>query len=147
MKLSTTCAAVFLAAGMACSAMAGAASLNPDTYLMSQSVLTKMKAAEADLARAGHKSDGRDDDEDDDKDDPTVEEVMRMIDSDKAVKAVLAKHGLTSRDYALTSFAMLHAGFFVMMESAMDKKKAAELMATYTKEQRANIALVRTIKK
>ncbi len=141
MKLTRSFAAAVLAAGLCCATPAFAAA-DPDHYLVSPSVLDKMKAAEKDLEKAGHK--GNDDDA---RDNPTVEELIRDIEKDKAVMAALMKHGITSRDYALTSFAMLHAGFFVMMEGSMDKKKAAELMATYTKEQRANIALVRTMKK
>ncbi|QBE63901.1 hypothetical protein [Pseudoduganella lutea] len=139
MKPIHTLAAMLMASALCCATPAFAAA-SPDHYLLTQGVLAKMKAAEADLEKSGY--DAKDDGG---KDNPTVEDLMRQIDADRTIKAALAKQGLSSRDFALTSFALLHAGFFVMMESAMDKKKAGELMATYTKEQRANIAFVRAM--
>ena len=62
-----------------------------------------------------------------------------------ALLAVLTKHGIGSREFALSTFALVHAGMFVGMESMMDKKQAAEMMGKFTKEQKANIALLRKL--
>ncbi len=144
MKLTHTFAAALLAAGICCAVPAMAAA-SPDHYLLTQGVMNRMKAAEIDLVAAGHRQ--VNDDDGTAGDNPTVEDLVRTIETDKAAGAALARQGLTSRDYALASFAMLHAGFYVMMEDSMDRKKAAELLATFTREQKANIALVRTMKK
>jgi hypothetical protein len=154
MKLSRIIAAVFLAAGIACAGAAGAVSLDPDPYLLTQVVMRKMKAIEAEMEQSGYKA--KDDGEDEaagdsgrkgrkKADNPTPGELMREIESDRVAMAALKRHGLTSRDYALTSFAMLHAGFYVMFEESMDKKGAADMLARFTKEQRANVAFVRAM--
>jgi hypothetical protein len=154
MKLSRIIAAVFLAAGIACAGAAGAASRDPDQYLLTQDVMRKMKAIEAEMEQSGYKA--KDDGEDEaagdsgrkgrkKADNPTPGELMREIESDRVAMAALKRHGLTSRDYALTSFAMLHAGFYVMFEESMDRKGAADMLARFTKEQRANVAFVRAM--
>ncbi|MBB3222242.1 hypothetical protein [Pseudoduganella umbonata] len=154
MKLFHTISAVFLAAGIACSGAAGAAKLDPDHYLLSADVMNKMKAIEVEFEKNGHKSSTSDDEDDDGagkrdgknkNGNPTPEELVREIEQDKVAMAALKRHGLTSRDYALTSFAMLHAGFYVMFEESMDKKGAADMLAKFTREQRANVAFVRAM--
>jgi predicted protein tyrosine phosphatase len=77
------------------------------------------------------------------KDDMTTDEMVKMLDATPGVKPLLAKHGLTSRSYALTALALFQAGFWVAMESSMDKKKAAAQLAAYSPETRANIELLR----
>lgn len=155
MTLSRTIAAVFLAAGIACSGAAAAAKLDPDHYLITKETMAKIKAIEAEFEKSGKKKPGADDeDEEDDgrdakkggkKDNPTPEELVREIESNKEAMAALKRHGLTSRDFALTSFALLHAGIYVMFEDSMEKKGAADMLAKFTKEQRANVALVRAM--
>ena len=78
-----------------------------------------------------------------DKDD-SVEGIARKVDADPKLKALLAKHGLSSMDYAMSVHAMLHAGMYLMFESSMPKPKATELYNGYTKAQQANIELLRT---
>ncbi|GGY27801.1 hypothetical protein [Pseudoduganella albidiflava] len=151
MKLFRTISAVLLAVGIACSGAAGAAKLDPDHYLLTKDVFTKLKAIEVELEKSGYQPKDDDDDEDNgkkgkkDNGGPTAEEVMRKIESDKVAMATLKRHNLSSRDYALTMLAMFHAGFYVMFEESMDKKGAADLLATFTKEQRANVAFVRAM--
>ena len=147
MKLTQAFAAALLAAGICCAGPASAAA-SADQYLLTQGVLDRMKAAEIDLVAAGHRQgSGNDHDGGDDAvETPTVEGLIRTIEADTPARAALAKHGLTSTDYALASFAVLHAGFYVVMERAMDRNRAAGLLATFTREQKANIALVRSMK-
>ncbi len=73
----------------------------------------------------------------------SADEFARVIDKKPRARAVLAKHGLSSREFALTTLAMMHGGMFVALEPSMNKKQAAEMLASFTKEQRANIALLR----
>ena len=151
MKLSHTISAVFLAVGIACSGAAGAATLDADHYLLTKDVFTKLKAIEVELEKSGYQPKDDDDDEDNgkkgkkDNGGPTAEEVMRKVESDKVAMAALKRHNLSSRDYALTMLAMFHAGFYVMFEESMDKKGAADMLAKFTKEQRANVAFVRAM--
>jgi hypothetical protein len=77
------------------------------------------------------------------KRDDSVEGIARKVDADPKLKALLAKHGLSSMDYALSVHAMLHAGMYLMFENSMPKPKAVELFNGYTKAQQANIELLR----
>ena len=90
------------------------------------------------------KQKGGKEDDDDTPEPQTVTELARALEKDKFAKAAMAKHGVSSREMASATFAMLHAAMYVMFEQSMDKKKAAQLLAGYTKEQQANVALVRS---
>jgi hypothetical protein len=79
----------------------------------------------------------------DGKKDESVEGIAAKVEAHPQIKAALAKQGLTPMDYALAVHAMLHAGMFVMFESAMDPQKAQALLSTYTPAQRENIEVVR----
>ena len=142
MKLNHAIAAVLFAStlAIACAGPAHAAA-DPSRYLLTATVMDKIKAAETDLRKAGE--DARDDVADNPA---TVEDLARSIDRNPAARAALAKQGLSSQEFALASFALLQAGMWVMMEKEMDKKKAAQTLAGYTKEQKANIAFVRAMK-
>ena len=52
-----------------------------------------------------------------------------MLDKEPRAKAVLARHGLSTREFALTTYAMLHAGMFVGLEPTINKKQAADMLA------------------
>lgn len=139
MTFSRTLAAALLAAGIACSSPASAAA-DPSHYLLTHTVIEKFKSFEKDTRKDERDDDGALNPRD-------ADDLIRKLDKDPAAKAALARHGLTTREFALATFALLHAGFHVAMEGAMDKKKAADTMAGYTQEQRANIELVRKMQK
>lgn len=123
---------------MALSAPALAAN-DASHFLLTPALMQKLKAAEPDLKKLEQM---------DDKDDgsgESPEAFIKAIDKHPGAKASLAKHGLSSRDYAYAAHAMLHAGMYVAMEKLMDKKKGDALFASYTKEQKANIAFMRTM--
>lgn len=107
-------------------------------FLLTPTLVAKFKAAGPDLRSIEHRKD------DADESDQSIEGMVKKIEREPAAKAVLIKHGLSPREFALATFAMMHAGFYVAMEKTMDKKKGAELYATYTREQKANIALMRS---
>ena len=82
-------------------------------------------------------------DDDDDAKDASAADIQRKIDGIPAAKPILARHGFTSQTYALTLLAYFQAAFHLGMEPSMDKKGAAELLAGYSKETRANIEMLR----
>lgn len=109
-------------------------------FLLTPALLAKLKAAGPELKKLE-----KDDEEQDDgkSNNMSAEEFTRVLDKEPRAKAILARHGLSTREFALTSYAMLHAGMFVGLDPSMNKKQAAEMLATFTKEQRANVALLR----
>jgi hypothetical protein len=113
-------------------------------FLITPAFIKKMEAVQADSE--GHKRITEDEDDSDDGDNSkqTIDSAIKKIEKDPRARAMLAKHGITAREMVLASYAMLHAGMYVAMENSMDKVKGAQLYATYTKEQKANIALMRT---
>jgi len=115
------------------------AAADPDRYLLTPVTLKKMHAVNQDLEKANIKE------EDDDEDDKnlSVEEFARLLESNPKAKAVLAKNGISSMDYALATYAMVAAGMHLMFEPSMDKKKIPSLIASYPKERQANIELLR----
>lgn len=139
MKLTHILAAAALAVAVSTPAMA-VSDKDADTFLLTPALFEKMKKAEPDLKALDIK-----DESDDEDSDSTVNNIIKSIDKHPQAKAVLAKHGLSSKEVALASVAMVHAGMFVALEGQMDKKGAADLMKSYTREQRANIAFMRTV--
>ena len=127
--------ALLLALGVAFQAQAQSDFLK---YKLSVAGIEKAQAATRELEKTVKmKEDGGD------KDGMTVEQFTRELDATPGVKPVLARHGLTTRDYAQTALALFQAGFHLMMEPSMDKKKGAELLASYPAETRSNIELLR----
>lgn len=139
MKMTRLFAAAFVAL-LLCASHVKAADPE-EKFLLTPALLAKMKAAGPELKKLEK-------DEDEEKDDGksnnmSAEEFTRVLDKEPRAKAILAKHGLSTREFALTSYAMLHAGMFVGLEPTMNKKQAAEMLTKFTKEQRANIELLR----
>ncbi len=139
MKLTRLFTAAFVAL-LLCSTQASAADPE-ERFLLTPALLAKLKAAAPDIKKLE-----KDDDEernDGKANNLSVEEFARVLDKEPRAKAVLAKHGLSTREFALMSYAMMHAGMFVGLEPSMNKKQAADMLASFTKEQRANVALLR----
>ena len=125
-----------------CTSSTAHAAADPAQYVLTQPVYNKVMAVQKDVEKAGLKQ------EDDDGEDlETVEEIVQMIESKPAAKAILTRHGVSPKDYALTVLAVVHAGFHVAMEPQMDKQGQAKLMAGYTKAQQQNIVFMRGQKK
>jgi hypothetical protein len=110
-------------------------------FQLSPAIMQKLQAAEADM-KALQKADETEPEVDPDQ---SIEAAIRKIEKDAPTSAVLARHGLTGRDLVMSAHALLHAGTFVSQEPGMDKKKSAELYKAYTREQQANIELVRSM--
>lgn len=73
----------------------------------------------------------------------SVQELARTLEADPRARSLLARHGITSTEYATGVFAVLHAGMFLAVASATSPKEQASAMASFTPEQRANIELMR----
>lgn len=121
-----------------CLAAAAHAAADAERYLLTPATLKKMEAVNLEVSKA--KVDKEDDGE---YDNLSPEEFARKLDANPKAKAALAKHGMSSLDYSLATYAMIAAGMHLMFEPSMDKKKAASLYASYTKERQANIELLR----
>ncbi len=130
---------------------------DPAEFRLTPELLRKFEAINAEgqrLAEAegddaeedeGDDADDADDgaEEDEDDKDQTIEGMARKMESEPEVKALLARHGVTPMQFALSAHALLHAGMYLAFEESMDKQKAAELYRGYTKAQQANIELLR----
>ncbi|GGB96923.1 hypothetical protein [Pseudoduganella buxea] len=139
MNLAPLFAAAGLALCMTCSGAALAAA-DPSRFLLTPELMTKMKAMEPEAAEAVEREgEGKG------MNVKTAEDLQRQIDGTPALRQLVARHGLTSEEYAMAMFAALHAGMHVGFESAMGKKGAADAMAGYTQEQRANVDLIRKL--
>ena len=127
------------------SLLAGApavAAEDPSHYLLSPALIDKLKAAEADM-KAQHLPEQAEAESAPDAGGNRIDAAIGGIDRDPKMLAVLAKHGLTSRDLVLSAHALLHAGMYVASEKTRNKKKTADPYSGYTTEQKANIAVVR----
>lgn len=137
MKLTRLFAAAFIAL-LLCATHARAADPE-ELFVLTPALLAKLKAVGPELK----KLDKKERDDENEKNDPTAEEYARMLDKEPRVKAILARHGMSTREFALVIYATMHASMFIGLEPMMNKKQAAEMQAQFTQQQRANIALLR----
>lgn len=127
-----------LACALVFSAAAHAAE-DASRFQLNPAMMEKLKAAEADMKQLP-KLEAAAPEVDPDQ---SIDAAIRKIEQDKQTIAVLAKHGLSGRELVLSAHALLHAGTFVSTAGALDQKKAGALYQSYTREQQANIDLVR----
>lgn len=106
-------------------------------HALTVSAVEKHQAATRELEQKIKKKD-----DDGDKDGMTVDELVKELEATPGVKPILARHGLTTRAYALTSMAIFEAGFHLMMEPSMGKN-VNQALTSYPPEMRANIELLR----
>lgn len=133
---------VALCAFLAPAWAAGAA--DPATFRLTPALLDRMEAAAAELKplppahRKGNPNAADDDDGGDNA--KSVEDIARQLEADPRVRAALARHGLTAREYATATLAALHAGMALAMEKAPGGAQAAQ---GFTPAQRANVEVMR----
>lgn len=130
-----TLAATALIATTTSAWSAGAA--DPARLRLTPTLMDRMEAAAADLRKLPRNE--KKDDADDTEDAESVEDIARKLDALPQVRATLARHGLTSREYAAATLAALHAGMVLAVEKAPGAKPAQGL----TPEQRANVEVMR----
>lgn len=123
-----------------CAAMANAwaaSATDPATFRLSPALLDRMEAAAAELKNAPK---ARGDERDDEDEAESVEDIARKLDADPRIRAALTRHGLTSREYATATMALLHAGMALAVEKAPGAKTGQQ---QFTPAQRANLELMR----
>lgn len=118
-----------------------------EQFRLTAALLDRLDAIQAEgdrLTQLRDDEDEEDDDEDDDLDDiASVDAFVRRIESQPEARALLARHGMKPREFALASIALLQAGTFIAFEGAMKKDDAQKMLADFTPAQRANIELLR----
>jgi hypothetical protein len=144
MKPTSIAAAAILAVSL-CASPAWASS--PDEhFVLTPALIQKLKAATHELGDIEETEAEKKESDKHRKDGMLpVEYYIRAIEAKPGVKAKLARHGLTPKEFGLTSYALVHGAMYLGMETAVDKKAAAEMMGKFTKEQQANIALLRKL--
>jgi len=141
MKLTRIFAAAFVAL-LLCATHGANAAEPEERFQLTPALLAKLKAATPEI-----KTLDKADDEDEGKGGKgrnlSATDFMKVLDKEPRARAVLAKHGISTREFAMSTYAMMHAGMFVALEPSMNKKQAAEMLAGFTREQQANVALLR----
>lgn len=119
----------------------------PDEHVvLTPAMVQKVKAATRELGNLDQ-SDAEDKEDDKHRKNGMlpVEYFIRSIEARPGVKAKLAKQGLAAKEFGLSYYALVHGAMYLAMEPALDKKGAADTLARFTKEQQANIAMLRKL--
>ena len=74
-----------------------------------------------------------------------VEAYIRSIESKPQVLKFIARAGLTPREFGLASYALLHAALLLHVERNSDQRTRSTLMDGLTREQKANVTLLRRL--
>ena len=110
-------------------------------YALTVPTVQKVQSASKDIEKKVGKRYKNDKSEED----MDAAKFAKFVDTIPEAKPILAQYGLSSREFAFASFAMMEAGLYLMIASdpSADKKQAAQLLASYPAETRANIELLR----
>jgi hypothetical protein len=117
----------------------------PDEHVvLTAAMVQKVKSAARDIGKLEQtEAEEKEDDKHRKNGELPVEQFIRSIEAKPGVKAKLSKHGLSAKEFGMTYYALAHGAMYLGVEPALDKKGAAEMMAKFTREQQANIALLR----
>jgi hypothetical protein len=117
----------------------------PDEHVvLTAAMVQKVKSAARDIGKLEQTgAEEKEDDKHRKNGELPVEQFIRSIEAKPGVKAKLSKHGLSAKEFGMTYYALAHGAMYLGVEPALDKKGAAEMMAKFTREQQANIALLR----
>ncbi|MCC2974148.1 hypothetical protein [Massilia sp. IC2-476] len=120
-----------------------------DHYLLTAGMVQKLKAANKSLAQADLPEDTPAQEKEDDKyrvkGELPVERFILSIERRPQARALVLKHGFTPKDYGLATYAMLDAVMHLTYEKMGSKDDVAKQYAKLTKEQQANVALLRKL--
>lgn len=118
-----------------------------DHFVLTPALVQKTKAAYGALEKAGISRTEEEDAEDDKYRKNGELPVERFIQNAErpAAKAILARHGLSTREFGLSTYALIDASLYLAIESMGSKADAAKTFAKLTREQQANVALVRKL--
>lgn len=134
-RMTRFVAGILIALGLAAPAFAE----DFTRYALTVSTLQKVQSASKEIEKkVGKRYENSKND-----DDMDAAKFAKFVDSVPEARPILARHGLSSKDFAYASFAMMEAGLYLMLEPAADKKEAARLLASYPAETRANIELLK----
>jgi hypothetical protein len=114
-------------------------------FVLTPPLVQKVKAAANDLGSLKPQTEAEkaEDDKHRKSGELPVEYFIESMDKKPGVKAKLAKQGLSTKEFGLSIYALAHGAMYLGVEPLAGKKSAAEMMAKFTKEQQANIALLR----
>jgi hypothetical protein len=114
-------------------------------FLLSSVHVERLKAVNGALSQI----DFEDDVEEDKKGRKTgklpVEAYIRSIEGKPQVVKIIGRAGLTPREFGLASYALLHAALLLEVERSSDQRGRSSLADGLTKEQKANVALLRRL--
>jgi hypothetical protein len=113
-----------------------AGATDPARFRLTPALMARMDAVAAELK---HLKPDSNESDDDDEDAESVEDIARRLDANPRVRAALARHQFTSREYATAVLAALHAGMVLAVEKGADPKA----LQAFTPEQRANVEVLR----
>ena len=107
-------------------------------FRLTAALLDRLDAiqAEGEKLKADDAGD-EDEDEDDGDDEDDVEDTdtfVKRIEGDPRLRALLARHGVTARDFALAAQALVQAGTFLAFEGALDYPDPHTLWAIIERE-------------
>lgn len=120
-----------------------------DHFVLSPALIQKVKAANAALEKAKLPEQTEEEEKEDDKyrknGELPVERFILSVEKRPAAKSIVSKLGLSPKEYGLASYALLDASLYLTHEAMAGKAQAAKMQAGLTREQQANIALVRKL--
>lgn len=121
------------------------AAADPANLRLTPALLDRVEAVNAEARKLPPpKSQRQSADDDEGSDDESVEDMARKLEADPRVRALLARHRLTSLEYTTAMLAAMHAGMALAAEKAPGAARQAQ---HFTPAQRANIELLRGRKK
>ena len=147
MKLTTMRLAAATVLAFTLSAAPAWAADTPDEHVvLTAAMVQKVRSAVRDIGKMDQtEAEDKEDDKHRKNGMLPVEYFIRSMEAKPGVKAKLSKQGLSPKEFGMSYYALAHGAMYLGMESALDKKSAAEMMTKFTREQQANIALLRKL--
>lgn len=120
-----------------------------DHYVLTPSTVQKLVAANRSMEHADLPEDTPAQEKEDDQyrvnGELPVERFIVGIERRPKARALVLKHGFTPREYGLATYALLDAVLHLTMEQSTSRQDVARQYARLTKEQQANIVLLRKL--
>jgi hypothetical protein len=120
-----------------------------DHFLLTPALVQKTKAAYAALEKANLPEQSEAEEKEDDKyrknGELPVERFILSVEKRPGAKSIVARHGLSPKEFGLATYALIDASMYLVHEKMAGKAEAAKMQAKLTREQQENIALVRKL--
>lgn len=145
--MTTICKTLALLFFFLCaSAYAGTAD---DHFLLNAALVQNAKAAHAALEQAGLREPSEQEEQEDDKyrknGELPVERFILSIEKRPGAKNILARHGLSPKEFGLATYALIDASLYLAIEKMSGPVGAAKTLVRMTREQQANVVLLRKL--